>query len=170
MTELERLRAARDAARDAYAARDAARLAEVAAYIKTRLSQTDPQLTGAAPGFLTETKTIMLSTIPAPPYAELAARLAIVEDERDVALARAEMEVAARNMLMAEGERRATAAIVAYLRKARGDPAFYRVCMEVDNLRNHIEAGHHLPRDAHRAAYHAYDATLAAQDKEDKNV
>jgi hypothetical protein len=49
---------------------------------------------------------------------------------------------------LTEGERRATAAIVAYLRKVRGDPAFYRVCMEVDNLRNRIEAGHHLPGDA----------------------
>ena len=52
---------------------------------------------------------------------------------------------------LTEGERKATAAIVAYLRKMRGDPAYYRVCMEVDNLRNHIEAGHHL-RDAAKGA------------------
>ncbi len=71
---------------------------------------------------------------------------------------------------LTEGERRATAAIVAYLRKARGDPAFYRVCMEVDNLRNHIEAGHHLPRDAVvYAANSAFNAILAAQDKEQTN-
>ncbi len=68
---------------------------------------------------------------------------------------------------LTEGERKATAAIVAYLRKMRGDPAFYRVCMEVDNLRNHIEAGHHLSGDAVvYALTAAYRDTLAAQEKE----
>jgi hypothetical protein len=52
----------------------------------------------------------MLSTIPAPPYAELAARLAIVEDERDVALARAE---AAEANLYTAGKINATDAIAA---------------------------------------------------------
>jgi hypothetical protein len=58
---------------------------------------------------------------------------------------------------------------VAYLRKARGDPAYYRVCMEVDNLRNHIEAGHHLPRDAHRAAIERLRDHLAAQEQVQTN-
>jgi hypothetical protein len=79
---------------------------------------TDPQLTGAAPGFLTETKTIMLSTIPAPPYAELAARLAIVEDERDVALARAE---AAEANLYTAGKINATDAIAAQTKEQTND-------------------------------------------------
>jgi hypothetical protein len=71
---------------------------------------------------------------------------------------------------LTEGERKATAAIVVYLRKMRGDPAYYRVCMEVDNLRNHIEAGHHLPGDAVvYAANSAFNAILAAQPKEQTN-
>jgi hypothetical protein len=42
--------------------------------------------------------------------------------------------------------------------------------MEVDNLRNHIEAGHHLPGDAVvYAANSAFNAILAAQPKEQTN-
>ena len=65
---------------------------------------TDPRMTGAAPGFITETKTMMLSTIPAPPYEELAARLAEVEAERDVAVASVKRQAAAVGTLHASEE------------------------------------------------------------------
>lgn len=93
---------------------------------------------------------------------EAAATIEALQAERDAALARVDAALAERDkaeewlkmaksntadyerVVMGMGRREATAAIVAYTKRLRHDEAFYRVCVEMDNLAARIERGDHL--------------------------
>ena len=83
-----------------------------------------------------------------PTTADLITRLAAAESERDAAVARAEALADSYSKpfaaQVAEGERRATAALVAWLRDRKAVSEFYINHVEASAIADCVEAGEHL--------------------------